>query len=185
MSTSKSQVTKEMRDQFSDVIYSISHSEKYETVLKEVIESGKEEELEMVLQEYVEKRENEIQTICNDQFQKFISCTEQLGTVKEKMIKTQEKLQKTSAQAKESSDILFSKIKLLSNNRVSTVNIMKTLTFIGKLKTIFETVKNIEKDIQEGHISRAFIVYDRLRKLPIFEENEYKVIQLLSLCTPR
>ncbi|EKE37769.1 hypothetical protein ENUP19_0139G0060 [Entamoeba nuttalli] len=174
-------LTKEKREQFSDVLYSISHSEKYETVLKEVIENGKENDLEAVLQEYVDKRETEIQTICNDQFQKFIGCTEQLGTVKEKMIKTQERLEKTSSQAKESSDILFSKIKLLSNNRVSTVNIMKTLGFVEKLKTILETVKGIEDDISNGHISKAFIVYDRLRKLQLFEQNEYKIIQLINL----
>ncbi|ELP87337.1 hypothetical protein EIN_095940 [Entamoeba invadens IP1] len=174
-------VTKEMRDQFSDVIYSVSHSDKYETILKEVIETGKEADLELVLNEYVDKRELEIQTICNDQFQKFISCTEQLGSVKEKMIKTQQRLQKTSSRVKGSSDNLFSKIKLLSNNRVSTINIMKTLSWIEKLKTILETVKKIEDDIAKGHISRAFMVYDRLRKLPLFEENEYKIIQLINL----
>ena len=176
-----SQTMKEKREQFNDVIYSVSHSEKYETVLKEVIESGKENELEEVLDEYVKKRENEIQTICNDQFQKFIGCTEQLGTVKEKMLKTQERLKKTSTQAKESSDLLYSKVKLLSNNRVSTVNIMKTLTYVDKLKTIFETVKAIEDDIRDGNISMAFIVYDRLRKLPLFEENEYKIVQLINM----
>ena len=33
---------------------------------------------------------------------------------------------------------------------------------------------------QAYNISMAFIVYDRLRKLPLFEENEYKVVQLIK-----
>ncbi|KAL7717239.1 Exocyst complex component EXOC6/Sec15 N-terminal domain-containing protein [Entamoeba marina] len=174
-------VTKEMREAFSDVIYSISHNDKYETVLKEVIETGKQEELQLVLKEYVEKRELEIQEICNSHYQHFLSCTENLGNIKEGMEKTQTRLKKIGTEAKESSDLLFSKIRLLSNNRVSTVNIQKTMSFIQRITSILTILKTIEDNISAGNISVAFITYERLRKLSIFDENEYKIIQLINL----
>ncbi|RKP17924.1 hypothetical protein ROZALSC1DRAFT_30319, partial [Rozella allomycis CSF55] len=157
----------------------------YVSTLLKLHSSNRLDNLRSILKKFISQKESEIETICNKNYQEFVSSVEHLSSVRTEARKVKEDHSDLFKKWNENAgEIYETKKEIYSSQKVQT-NLNETVANLKNCLTALKCMQKAQMEMGKGKFYQALKTMDDLQMNKLKEISSFKIAQKLEADIPR
>ena len=168
----------------SDVEPNSENFEQLGPIIKSLDEAHQQDEFLLQLREFVRKKDEEIEQVCNDNHQEFVSSVDELLIVRSGTVNLKHRINELNQEVQSSGHALFKKKKdLIEKQRVSQ-NISDTIEVLQEFQNVLEMTSLVDDLIVQEKYYSALRRLDELENVHLKRLMQHELAQMIRDSIP-
>ena len=151
----------------SDVDTTTDNYEQLGPVIKNLDESHQQDEFLKQLREFVRKKDEEIEHVCNENHQDFVSAVDELLIVRSGTVNLKQRINELNQEIQSSGQALFSKKKDLIDKQRVVQNVDEAIETLQECQNVLEMTTLVEDLIAQQKFYSALRRLDEIANIPV------------------
>ena len=169
----------------SDVDTTTDNYEQLGPVIKNLDESHQQDEFLKQLREFVRKKDEEIEHVCNENHQDFVSAVDELLIVRSGTVNLKQRINELNQEIQSSGQALFSKKKDLIDKQRVVQNVDEAIETLQECQNVLEMTTLVEDLIAQQKFYSALRRLDEIANIHLKPIMHHEVAQLIRDTIPR
>ncbi|WFD25756.1 Rab GTPase-binding exocyst subunit S15 [Malassezia nana] len=168
----------------SDIDSNPESFEQLGPIIKSLDEAHQQDEFLLQLREFVHKKDEEIEQVCNENHQEFVSSVDELLIVRSGAVNLKHRINELNQEVQSSGHALFKKKKdLIEQQRVGQ-NINETIEMLQEFQNVLEITSVVDELIQQNKYYSALRRLDELENEHLKPLMQYELAQMIRDSIP-
>ena len=164
----------------SDIDTPTDNYEQLGPIIKNLDESHQQDEFLKQLREFVRKKDEEIEQVCNENHQEFVSAVDELLIVRSGTVNLKQRINELNQEIQASGQALFSKKKDLIDKQRTVQNVDEAIETLQEFQTVLDVTILVEELISQQKYYSALRRLDEIANIhlkPIMQHELAKLIR--------
>ena len=164
----------------SDIDTPTDNYEQLGPIIKNLDESHQQDEFLKQLREFVHKKDEEIEQVCNENHQEFVSAVDELLIVRSGTVNLKQRINELNQEIQASGQALFSKKKDLIDKQRTVQNVDEAIETLQEFQTVLDVTILVEELISQQKYYSALRRLDEIANIhlkPIMQHELAKLIR--------
>lgn len=168
----------------SDIDTATENYEQLGPVIKNLDESHQQDEFLKQLREFVRKKDEEIEQVCNENHQEFVSAVDELLIVRSGTVNLKQRINELNQEIQASGQALFSKKKDLIDKQRIMQNVDEAIEILQECQTVLDMTSLVEELISQQKYYSALRRLDEIANIHLKPIMHYELAKLIRQNIP-